>query len=123
MGRKPAAGNAFYDKKNTPPPRRENYEQNRGYNREFRDRGGGRERDYDRGRDYDREREYDRERGVEKFRRPDIYKLQKKANPCLQKCPKQNTSLRNNYVNFLGHLSSNGFQLGKICLIFDDLNM
>ena len=24
-----------------------------------------------------------------KFRRPDIYKLQKKANPCLQKCPKQ----------------------------------
>ena len=46
-----------------------------------------------------------------KFRRPDIYKLQKRANLCLQKCPKQNTSLRNNYVNFLGHLSSNGFQL------------
>ena len=35
----------------------------------------------------------------------------KKANPCLQKCPKKTTSLRNNYVNFLGHLSSNGFQL------------
>ena len=35
----------------------------------------------------------------------------KRANSCLQKCPKQNTSLRNNYVNFLGHLSSNGFQL------------
>ena len=38
-----------------------------------------------------------------KFRRPDIYKLQKKANPCLQKCPKQNTSLGNNYVNFVDY--------------------
>ena len=46
-----------------------------------------------------------------KFRWPDICKFQKRANSCLQKCPKQNTSLRNNYVNFLGHLSSNWFQL------------
>ena len=33
-------------------------------------------------------------RAVGKFRRPDIYKLKKKGNPCLQKCPKQNTSHR-----------------------------
>ena len=66
MGRKPAAGNAFYDKEmgnKTHPLRGQNYDQNR--DRYYRDRERGREREYDQrgGRDYDRERDYERERG------------------------------------------------------------